>query len=122
MNTISKTDFMIEVIKELNHIKKHATDEELSKLDIKSLNHESSQYCIYGLMTGFCMSNRALELYHKTFSIAAYKRHESFIVQDFEAGSNFTALEKYLYMVNDDVHKHIIDFLKGNINHLNLNL
>lgn len=50
------------VIKEATRLKKHATKEELSKLDFDTLHPDHWQRCIYGQMTGDCFSQRAYEL------------------------------------------------------------
>jgi hypothetical protein len=50
------------VIEEATNLKKHATQEELNKLDIKRLFSSQVDLCVYGQMTGICFSERATEL------------------------------------------------------------
>jgi len=53
------------VIEEATSLKKHATTEELRKLDFSHFYPRSSTSCIYGQMTGYCFSGRANELIMK---------------------------------------------------------
>jgi hypothetical protein len=65
MNTetkISKKQFISDVIAELKNIKKHATPIEINRLDFESFNPKNMDHCIYGQMTGNCLSLRASEL------------------------------------------------------------
>lgn len=50
------------VIREAKRLKKHATEEELNKLDFKVLNPVDQYNCIYGQMTRGCFSERATGL------------------------------------------------------------
>lgn len=50
------------VLKELINIKKHATKEEINRLNIFELNPNDQEHCIYGQMTGNCFGYRAEEL------------------------------------------------------------
>lgn len=54
-----------QVIKEALNLRKYATKEEISKLNINTLNTMESDLCIYGQMTGDCFSERAIELLNK---------------------------------------------------------
>lgn len=51
-----------EVKKEAANLKKHATKEELSLLDLTTFNAVNPSHCIYGQMTRHCYSERANEL------------------------------------------------------------
>lgn len=50
------------VLLEADNIKQYCTEEEISKLDIGTLNPEHVEKCIYGQMTGNCESSRSLNL------------------------------------------------------------
>lgn len=50
------------VIEEATKLKEFATPEELANLDYESLSGESKYACIYGQITGNCLSNRAYNL------------------------------------------------------------
>jgi hypothetical protein len=93
------------VSKEINHLRTHATAEEKSKLDFISFDYQDHEHCIYGQMTGDCFSDRAKELMPKTYTSAS--------IGFFNKGENFTALEKYLFMVNSKKHLEIINYIKG---------
>jgi hypothetical protein len=47
---------------EATNLKKYATAEEINELDIEELDPDHTSRCIYGLMTGYCYSDRANEL------------------------------------------------------------
>lgn len=112
---MKKSEFLLEVMAELDNIKAKATKEELSRLNIESFYVNSPNMCIYGLMTGICTSNRAKELSPKVYySVGS---GNSFAEQSFYKMGHpcFTALEKYLYMVRKPTHSKIIDYLTGKI-------
>ena len=129
--TKTKKQFAQEVKEELNHIKLHATQEELSRLHFEYFRHDSSFNCIYGQMTGSCKSKRALEIMPKRyiyvgdpesddrFLFLPFKEH-SFIEFSTPRYHGYTPLEKYLFMVGPDVHERIIKYLKGEINKFNV--
>lgn len=50
------------VIKEAINLKKYATKKQLSKLNIKTLDPDQTDLCIYGQMTGDCNSAEAQKL------------------------------------------------------------
>jgi hypothetical protein len=110
-----KIEFLQLVLVELISIREKATVEELDKLDFTNLKHRTSDNCIYGQMTGYCGSDRAKELFPKMFSFV-----DDGDKQDYRFGTSFTPLEKYLFMVNTDKHKVLIQYLKGEINIINL--
>lgn len=58
----TQDQFLEDVKKEADAIKKNATNQEIAMLDIEELNHRNSYSCIYGQMTGFCYSERAANL------------------------------------------------------------
>lgn len=51
-----------QVAREANLLKKHATKEELDRIDFFTLNPFSKLNCIYGQMTGDCYGKRATSL------------------------------------------------------------
>lgn len=53
------------VIEEAKNLKKHATKEEIERLDFENLRVFDSNQCIYGQTTGNCYSDRAVELIQK---------------------------------------------------------
>lgn len=122
---MEKKKFIKKVQKELEKIKEKATKEEISKLDFNSFRHDSQIACIYGQMTGDCDSPRAVEIKKKTFKeIDGFGNNSgySFKNQDFQKGKEFTALEKYLFMVDSTQHKALIQYLKGETNKIDLNV
>ena len=50
------------VIAEATNLKKNATVEELENLNFDKLQTDHSELCIYGQMTGVCISERAIDL------------------------------------------------------------
>lgn len=117
---MEREKFVKLVIKEIETIKKKATNEEIARLNFNVFDASRIDRCIYGQMTGNCDSARALKLMPKKYdeigfndSSAYSKDYIQFEVQDFTKGNYFTALEKYLFMVKAPVHRHIISYLKG---------
>lgn len=51
-----------DVRKEAEALRVHATKEERERLDIKHLDPNHVSLCVYGLTTGSCESDRAIEL------------------------------------------------------------
>jgi hypothetical protein len=51
-----------DVRKEAEALRKHATPQELSRLNLSKLEPEDLDSCIYGQMTGSCYSRRACDL------------------------------------------------------------
>jgi hypothetical protein len=118
---MKKVDFLALVQNELDTIKAKATKEEIGKLELSKFAHTSAYDCVYGLMTGNCNSDRAKEIFGKTFySIPKWIDYEPFSKQSFKKGNGFTPLEKYLYMVNSLKHKEIIQYLKNEIKTISL--
>lgn len=137
---MDKQEFLQEVQEELDNIKTKATKKEINNLKFKDLMHDSSSSCIYGLLTGDCKSDRAKELSPKNYYYVQLDEFEKdpwailtndnfypFEEQDFKTSSVigygvFTALEKYLFMVDPLKHKQIIKYLKGTLKTINLTL
>ena len=57
-----KADFLKSVLHEVNMLKKHATKEEISKLNFTKFDPSNLRNCIYGQMSGSCENERAKEL------------------------------------------------------------
>lgn len=123
---ISKEEFFKYTLEEINNIKKHATPEEISKLDIDNLDPSSSYGCIYGLMTGNCNSDRAYELIKlcatSTLSWSLHAFKEDYITsrppRGF-SGNSYTCLEACIYSFPLN-NPEIIEYLKGDTTELRL--
>lgn len=63
------------VIEEATALRKNATKTEIDKLNFLALNAHSATSCVYGLMTGDCHSERAIELI-KSCAKRVYKTGE----------------------------------------------
>ena len=116
------TDFLKEVDVELKHIKKHATKEEISNLNLEQFSPQLRDRCIYGQMTGECDSGRAKELYVKSYCNLPY--NETFNTEslpNFDTGNNFTALERYICFIDRKQTCKIMEYLKGTIDNIDLN-
>lgn len=62
-------------------------------------------------------------MYHYvTSSSCGIVPKQDFKKHNFMPGSDFTALEKYLFMTDKEVHLNIIKYLKGQISKVNLNV
>ena len=66
MAKISKKEFLKDVKHEIDMLKKYGTKEELDRLNFSTFNPNMVIDCIYGQMTGSCMSSRAKELMDKS--------------------------------------------------------
>lgn len=59
---ITKKQWLKDVATEAKNIRKHATKEEIGKLNIGNLQSSHPSMCVYGLLTGDCRSDRAQKL------------------------------------------------------------
>lgn len=57
-----KTEFLADVLHEINMLKQHAFKTELKHLNLKWFDYNEPAACIYGQLTGNCTSNRARKL------------------------------------------------------------
>lgn len=111
-------DFIMDVLYEINHIKKHATKEEISRLDFEEFSPERIDKCIYGQMTGDCFSKRAEQLMPKKhdaiFNLLNGKSKINFI-KDMQLNDeqSFTVLEVFVSLNYKDQNAGIIRYLKG---------
>jgi len=62
MSKITKKQFLADVMHEIDMLKKHATQAEVSRLDFHLFNPSDYNQCIYGQLTGDCRSLRAKDL------------------------------------------------------------
>ena len=115
---MTKKYFLLEVEKEIEHIKENATKEELNNLSYSQFDHDSTISCLYGLLTGYCDSDRARKLNKKSFAFGFNEDNFKEALKS-EEGNTFTHLEIYLFYCDDDTHKNIIDYLKGDVETLN---
>lgn len=60
--TYTKEQFLKDVAAEAKALREHATKEELGRLQLHALDPMHTDYCVYGLMTGDCQSDRACDL------------------------------------------------------------
>lgn len=111
---MEEKQFIQNVRKEINHLRKNATDEEKSRLNFDDFDYASKFGCIYGRLTGRCDSIRAVELYSKQLSSYSLRNP----IKQKNAGNTFTWLESYLYHSTANTHKHIIKYIKGEIKEL----
>ncbi len=128
MSKIKKKDFLIEVMQEIEIIKKKATPEEKGRLAIADFDVDRSMKCIYGLMTGYCNSTRARDIMQKKYrwtgsgKVAtglSFSKH-SFELKNDKETFNYTALEKYLFMIDRSKTEDIINYIKGETENLTL--
>ena len=96
--------FKLEVQHEIETIRTKATQEEKSKLNLSTFEPTDAHTCIYGQMTGNCFSSRAHELTPKSYE-SVTDGYRTF-------GTNFTALEKYIFVCPEEDHESIINFIK----------
>lgn len=128
------------VVEEAINLKKHATKEELLKLNYSDMSGDSQFSCIYGQMTGDCLSKRAYELIHKccqrvyitndisnrlgasTLNGKPEKLAENLIIDRLDYYSS--PIEVFLFKYKEELYtdsiyvKRLVKFLKGEINEL----
>ncbi len=130
-NKITTDQFITMVREEINHIKIHATKDEIINLKMKHFAADSYTHCIYGLMTGHCENRRARELYPKSHDKLGVKSdHCSIFYMGIEEGSGLkikkpvmlTPLESFLFHTSSRQHKMIFKYLKGKSDKLDLKI
>lgn len=123
------SEVLIEYVRtEVKNLKKHATKEELDRLDFKTLVPALFQNCIYGQMTGNCNSARAVELMHLCTKVfIEWNRFHTMKEGSFDHRIVFgitrgkhTPLELYLLRSVETSNERIIKFLKGELKRLYL--
>jgi predicted nucleic acid-binding Zn-ribbon protein len=115
---------------EADNLRRHATTEELARLNFRVLRPKSKHLCIYGQMTGDCYSVRAAELLNlcsKPYSKAAHAIARS-VADDYgrdrvadEIGRNrdYSPIETYICEPNSNI-KGLIEYLKSESSTLKL--
>lgn len=110
--TYTKKQFLEDVAKEARALKKHATPEELDKLDFSNLWPNDVTLCVYGQMTGYCDSPRASELIKICANKFFIDSSGDFIYEKEFEEFRWSPLERYI--THDDAqNKNLIAFLKG---------
>lgn len=125
---MTNDDFMKSVMDELQNIKNNATQEEISKLNLYEFNPTISDGCIYGQLTGNCFSRRSRELMElgsvKSFSedLDSFNNIKMSRPKIINSASSraFTALEFYICHVPKNMHTSMFQFLKGEIETIEL--
>lgn len=134
-------DFKSDVLHEINMLKKHATKQELAKLNLGTFNYDHVNECIYGQMTGACYSKRAKKLMNLScirvmdlsgpfnsirqvkISSKQFNVNGEYAKQTWESdGRNFnymSALEGYIFTKDANI-SGIIDYMKGETDTLKL--
>jgi len=74
---MNKTEYLSNVMQEIEAIKKHATRAEISKLHFGTFSPQARDRCIYGQMTGNCLDPRAVSLIQKCAPIVVEGLTES---------------------------------------------
>lgn len=135
--TYTKEQFIDDVKAEAKALREHATKEELGRLDFNNLDPNDKRYCIYGLMTGNCNSERAIELITKcctryfhnndvmgnmsSFEIAAQRVNGGTCDLASARGLEiryFSSIETYIFF--GDRKRNLIAYLRGETDDLNL--
>lgn len=109
---------------EADNLKVHATKEELGRLNIKSLRPDKPTRCVYGLTTGLCDSDRAIELlqmcapvFFKSFSTINNLTPAGKIVDDISG--HWSPIELYIG-APEAKNANLIAYLKGETETLEL--
>lgn len=125
---MKKKDLILDTLYEVRYLRKHATKEEIRKLDFTKFNPSDEEECIYGQMTGSCYSERAAELYPKKYNdtYCSYFNgsDEKKFIRNMEINNDqyFTALEVFVTLGYKDQNKKIMDYLKGETDDLTLEI
>ena len=142
---ISKEQFLQDVRTEVEALKANATQEEVKNLNIETFDPDSKIECIYGQMTGNCASKRAKALMdsacvrvtnstyfasEKTFKNLAEHINGAYEGQTWgdewydgyiRRYAYISMLEMYIFLKGASP-KNIIDYLKGEVETLELPL
>lgn len=83
-------------IEEAKELKKNLTTEEKDRLDKEKFDPQSRYYCVYGLATGSCNSDRAIELIKKSCSRVYSRKDDTEAPTDRKLnGKPFDVEERY---------------------------
>lgn len=112
------------VLEEATKLRKNATKEEIEKLDFKYFDPDDKTQCIYGMMTGHCSTNRAVELIRASCS-RVYDKHSSVGLDEplsktlngspLDKHRNYwwSPIEVYISYEDKEANYRLIQFLKG---------
>lgn len=115
------------VIDEAKALKKHAMKYEKDRLDFVRLEATSTYRCIYGQMTGWCYSERAVELIEKCAKrVYVAERGVSMTTESHLNGSPKTAhrdeywspIEVFIGKEDEGANEKLVKFIKGEIKSL----
>lgn len=142
--TISKEQFIADVRHEVEMLKKHGFKKELAQLDFSHFDYNSPRNCIYGQMTGSCESPRAKSLMTKAcVRVTHVAEGVDGIVGEFDEMKdlingkytgqpwkhkerfrtyNFLSMIETYICLHGSKPKNIIDYLKGEVETLELPL
>lgn len=125
-----------EVVKEATKLRDTATAEELELLDFDEFDPLDVESCVYGQMTSECTSRRAVRLIRSCATKILFAAGgtpceascslEHCSKKDFESERRIGIVSHYfspieIYIAQDEADsKHLIDFLKGNVDTLDL--
>lgn len=133
MKTITKKQFLVDVMHEIEMLKTHATEKEKVRLGYTAINPARTDHCVYGQLTGDCQNKRAKKLMDLSctrvfsqniipvcreinFSDVKSKINGEYTGQDWgTAGRNLvyiSALEGYISL-KDAKNAEIIAYIKG---------
>lgn len=131
MVDIDEKEILYNLVKtEAENLKIHATEKELSRLIFEEITPHKRTKCIYGQLTGNCISERAEELIIKCCT-KVYKSNGGYIMSSelidfpkdemrfFLEFNFFSPIEKFLYVSDANEKSKLIDYLKGHTKTLN---
>lgn len=107
------------VVKEADNIKKYATEDEISKLNLYYLDGNRVTKCIYGQMTGHCISKRAAELINlcseKRLNSKSrwVKQQRTVLNSEFDSIPVFSPIEASLFDLCSVDQKQVARYIKG---------
>jgi len=120
VKSYTKKQFIEDVKKEAMALRKHATKEEIGKLDFENLEPLSVTRCIYGQLTGECDTPRASQLIRQCapvlFEIADFNERGPIPVTEFQYYHS-SPIERYI-TGKGAKNKNLIAYLKGECNDL----
>jgi len=112
------------VIEEATNIKLYATEKEIDNLDIGTFDAENGNRCIYGQMVGNCFSyeanlllNKCTKPYSRELHVVTSPINDEFI----NNRSEFSPIEYYILQPKSK-NKTLIDFIKGDIQELTVDM
>lgn len=124
---MTKEEVYNAIVEEIKTIREKATSEEKAKLDIEIFNEYSPTQCIYGLMTGNCVSHRANQLMPKSIDIYPTFGEDNIIgyfegLATTDSTKSYTLLEVALFNLSKYIVSNIIDYIKEETDQLILTI